>query len=125
MNVIASLKHTNKRAEHITFWRPDHRGYTPILERAGHYDEAAAARLNDGLDCLAVPLEVARELTSPTPYYKPGFKFYDFEGPVVDNTRANWARLIAGSLPAGRETDKPKPEVYRGKRRSFATGGAA
>lgn len=125
MNVIASLKHTNKDGEHIIFWRPDHRGYTAVLERAGHYNDAESAKLNDGLDCLAVPFDAVVVLARPTPYYKPGAKFYDFEGPVVDNTRANWNRLIAASIEAGRTTAKPKPEVFRGKRCCLPVGEAA
>lgn len=123
---IASLKHTNKHHEHITFWGPDWRGYVLAItdERVGKYPlDEARDRLNDGVDCLAVPEAVVKELLSPTPYYGTSrgtvAQWYDIPGPVVDNTRANWNRLIAASLP--RENGlKPKPEVFRGQRRSFA-----
>lgn len=119
MNIILSIKHTIRDDEHIRFWRPNERGYTPVLERAGHYSDEVAARWNDGLDCLAVPFDAVVKLATPTPYYKPGAQFYDEPGPVVDNTRANWNKLISASLAAGRRY-KPKPEVFRGKRRTIA-----
>lgn len=121
---IASVKHTIRDDEHIRWWGPDHRGYTPVVgPNIGAYSLAEAARLNDGFDCVAVPVETVRALLSPTPYFRNGFgvaaRFYDQPGPVVDNTRANWNRLIAEGLE-GRQY-KPKPEVYsRKQRRSFA-----
>lgn len=121
---IASLKHTNRDDEHITWWGRDHRGYTPVVgERCGQYTLAEALKLNDGFDCLAVPVDAVRELLSPEPYFRmpselgPG-RFYDQRGPVVDNTRANWNRLIAAGLEG--RVYKPKPEIFRRKRRSFA-----
>jgi hypothetical protein len=126
---IASLKHTNKEHEHITFWGPDYRGYVLAItdERVGRYSADFIAqdggRLNDGECCIAVPEEVVKSLLSPTPYYANGKgvaqQFYDIAGPVVDNTRANWNRLIAASM-ADHRRFKPKPEVFRRKRRSFA-----
>lgn len=125
MFFIASLKHTSKECEHITWWSLNHCGYTPVMgERCGQYTLDEALKLNDGFDCLAVPVEAVQALQSPEPYFRmpsnlgPG-RFYDQRGPVVDNTRANWNRLIAASLAEGRRY-KPKPEVYRKVRRSFA-----
>lgn len=122
---IASLKHTSRDHEHITWWKSDHRGYTPVSERAWEYTAAEAARLNDGFDCLAVPVEAVKALQSPTPFYRrsngEAAQFYDYDGAVVDNTRANWNRLIAAALPG--QVYKPKPEVYRRARRSFALAG--
>jgi hypothetical protein len=119
---IASLKHTSKGHEHITFWGRMERGYTPVVgAHAGQYVYGYAVDLNDGFDCLAVPVSAVKQLLSPEPYYRPEApaKFYDQRGPVVDNTRANWDRLIAMSL-ARRNAIKPKPEVFRGTRRSFS-----
>jgi hypothetical protein len=122
---IASLKHTIRDHEHITFWGPDHRGYRLVVEdgHTGEYTLAEAQRLNDGLDCLAVPVDAVKALLSPEPYFRTykgtAARFYDTPGPVVDNTRANWNLLIAASLAEGRE-HKPKPEVFKGTRRSFA-----
>ena len=119
---IASLKHTNKGHEHITWWGKDRRGYTPVVgEHIGEYPWEEAVGLNDGVDYIAVPVEAVKALLSPEPYYRPHApaRFYDQRGPVVDNSRANWDRLIALSLDMGRH-HKPKPEVFRGTRRSFA-----
>lgn len=116
---IASLKHTNKGHEHITFWGPAHRGYTMVFgDYMGQYSEAEAVKLNDGESYIAVPVESAAQLMSPEPYWKPGARFYDQRGPVIDNTREKWNALIAASMQAGR-THKPKPEPFRGKRRAI------
>lgn len=124
---IASLKHTHRHHEHITFWGPEWSGYTPVIgPNIGQYSASEAAQLNDGLDCIAIPVEAVKALQSPTPYYKPGARFYDQQGPVVDNTRKNWNALLAASLDVGRQIDvKSKPEVFRGPRRSFAMEGNA
>lgn len=120
---IASLKHTNKGHEHITFWGPEHRSYTMVFGvYMGKYDETEAIKLNDGVDCIAVPTDVVHAMQSPEPYYKPGARFYDQRGPVVNNTRTNWNALISGSLQTGL-TSKPKPEPFRGKRRAIFTEG--
>lgn len=120
---IASLKHTGKAHEHITWWGPNHCGYTPVLgEYAGLYRAEDAAKLNDGKSFIAVPAEAVRALMAPEPYYRvdPPGRFYDQRGPVVLNSRANWNRLAEAASPA----NKPKPEPFRGKRRSFALPGA-
>lgn len=125
---IASLKHTNKHHEHITFWGPNYRGYVLAIKEGhvGAYTAefiAADGHLNDGVDCLAVPREAVEALLSPEPYFRNSrgiaARFYDTPGPVVDNTRANWNRLVAAALPQPAGV-KPKPEVHRGTRRSFA-----
>jgi hypothetical protein len=122
---IASLKHTIRDHEHITFWGPDHRGYVLVIKdgHTGEYTLAGAQRLNDGIDCLAVPVDAVKALLSQEPYFRNGrgvaARFYDTPGPVVENNRANWNRLIAASLADGRQM-KPKPQVFRGTRRAFA-----
>lgn len=113
---IASVKHTEKYHEHITWWGKDHRGYTPVVDHIGTYGHDEAMRLNDGIECVAVPVQVVQELLSPEPCWKPGARFYEQRGPVVDNTRASWASLVRGSNPQ----TTPKPRTFRGNRRSFA-----
>lgn len=120
---IASLKHTNKHDEHITFWGRFHCGYTPVIgQYAGRYCFGEAVDLNDGRDYIAVPAHVVEKLLSPEPYYRPGSpqRWYDQRGPVVENTRANWNRLIAGSIKDGRHAEKVKVTPFRGQRQSFA-----
>lgn len=117
---IASLKHTAKGHEHIVWWQRMECGYTPVLgDYAGRYVFGYAVDLNDGLNCIAVPVSAVLELASPEPYYKPGCRLYDQRGPVVDNTRANWNRLIAASLGPGR-TWIPRPKPFRGHRMTLA-----
>ncbi len=117
---IASLKHTHPGHEHIVWWGALFRGYTPVLgDYAGTYCFGYAASMNDGFDCLAVPVDAVKALMAPEPYHKPGHRFYDQRGPVVDNTRDNWDRLIAASLLDGRQY-RPEPSVFKGAKRSFA-----
>ena len=122
---IASLKHTNKDHEHITFWATFHRGYTPVFgSRVGRYCYGEAVSLNDGESYIAVPTEAVDAMLQPEPYFRThkgeSAKFYDQHGPVLDNTRANWNALIKASLQTGRRVVAVKPEVFRGPRRSFA-----
>lgn len=118
---IASIKHTSKDDEHITWWGPNGCGYTPVVgERIGEYDAIEAGRLNDGCDTLAVPVDVVKGLLSPEPHFRNykgvAAKFYDQHGPVVDNTLANWRALVVASGAKLRI----KPAHYRRKvRRSF------
>ena len=118
---IASLKHTSKDDEHITFWARFHKGYTPVMgAKVGKYCFGEASVLNDGVDCIAVPCKAVDALLSPEPFYKPGAKFFDQVGPVVDNTRAIWTQLIAASLVQGRLATTIKLTPYTKQRRSFA-----
>lgn len=114
---IASLKHTHKGHEHIVFWQRNECGYTPVLgSYAGRYVYGYAVDLNDGADCIAVPVDVVDKIATPEPYNSRGVRFYDQRGPVVENTRKNWNALIAASLKIGRHC-APRPEVFRGVRR--------
>lgn len=118
---IASLKHTQNHHEHIIWWGPDWCGYTPVVgPNIGAYSADVAAKLNDGEDCIAVPVTVVKALLSPEPYYKPGARFYDQPGPVVNNARVVWNALLAARLDAGRNPlAKSKPTPFRGKRRTW------
>jgi hypothetical protein len=121
---IASLKHTHRHHEHITFWGKDHRGYTMVFgDYMGRYCLDDARKLNDGIDCIAVPCDDVTRLLSPEPYFSSSdgraCRFYDQRGPVVNNTGEHWAMLFAWFLAEGR-AKTIKPECFRGKRRSFA-----
>lgn len=101
---IASLMNTRSQNEHITFWSHNGCGYTCVVsEHIVEYTEDQAAQLNDGIYVIAVPVDAVKKI-----------------GPVVDNTRKNWNALIAASLSQGRRA-KPKPTVFRGKRRAIYT----
>lgn len=118
---IASLNHTHRHHEHIVWWGPNQCGYTPVVgDYIGRYDAAEAATLNDGEVCLAVPVEAVQALLLAEPVLSSGSRFYDQRGPVVNNERANWTALLAARLAEGRTPGvKPKPEVFRGKRRAL------
>lgn len=121
MFYIASLKHTDKGCEHITWWGKNYCGYTPVIgEYTGEYKLDDARDLNNGGDHIAVPVEIVKGLTSPEPYWKPGARFYDQRGHVVDNTRSNWNKLIESSLTDGRK-EEPKPRIFRDKKRAIFT----
>jgi hypothetical protein len=116
---IASLKHTNSCHEHITWWGRDHSGYTPVVgDHIGEYSIDEAKALNDGESYIAVPVETVNALTGPEPHWKPGARFYYQRGPVVDNDRKKWNRLIDASLEEGRKS-QPKPRLFRGRRRAI------
>lgn len=125
---IASLKHTSKCHEHITFWGHDYRGYVLVIgELTGEYGLEEAKKLNDGVDCIAVPVEVVESLISPEPYFSSrgvALRFYDTPGPVVDNSKANWKALIDASLEDGRGQKRVKTEPYTKQRRSFSIDAA-
>lgn len=127
---IASLKHTGHQDEFITFWQWNHCGYTPVVgQYIGRYCFGEAVSLNDGEDCLAVPVEAVERILSPEPY---GFisgkacRWYDQRGPVVENAAENWSAMEAASFHDGRRVRLIKPEVFRGRRRALhAPEGAA
>ena len=120
---IASVKHTSCEHEHIIFWGKDHCGYTPVVgDYIGAYPLSEAVRLNDGMDCVAVPVEEVRALLSAEPYFDCNgspVRFYDQRGPVVDNTVENWSSLIGACLKEGM-VRRPKPKIHRKRRNSFA-----
>lgn len=121
---IASIKHTARDHEHITFWGPGQCGYTMVIgDHIGRYGIDEARRLNDGYDTLAVPVGVVEAWLSPEPYYLAGtstnvLRWYDQRGPVVDNTLRNWRRLVDSALD-GRKLEV-KPAHCTRKRRSFS-----
>lgn len=117
---IASLKHTNQNHEHIVWWQHFHCGYTPVVgEYIGSYCYGEACSLNDGRDHIAVPVEAVEELLGAEPLYADDKRFYDQRGPVVDNTRENWAALIAARLLPEGPQHEPRPKVFLGTRQSY------
>ncbi len=111
--LIAHIGHTTKSCEHITWWKPDSRGYTVCIEKAGLYSEQEARSICQYGSCIAVRKPVAEPISRPTPYFRrPNGelqKLYD-GGPhrVVPNSRTEWQALMQARIQCG-ETEKATP----------------
>lgn len=97
---IASPKHTLKPRQHgyITFFRPANAGYAWPLSWAGKYEEAEVRDpkqyLSDGEDTLAIPYGIVDAIA-----VQPKKGDIDGDaGPVVLNTKENWAYLRQHAL---------------------------
>lgn len=114
--LIAHIGHTTKSHEHIQWWKPDSRGYTVCIDKAGLYsaDEAASICNNSHGVCIAVREADVKPLARTTPYYRLSNgtlgKLYDGDRHrPVPNSRGCWAALMACVVwPAGR-TENPRP----------------
>jgi len=112
--LIAHIGHTGKLDEHVTWWKPDSRGYTVCIDKAGLYDEAKAKSICSTSTCIAVPKAVAEPLARTTPYYRRADgslnKMYD-GGPhrPVPNDLKAWKVLLSGRLANCAHPDKPTP----------------
>lgn len=110
---IASLRHTRKADDFITFWRADNAGYAWPLQWAGQYNRASVEAEMDyyhnGDRSIAVPVGVVSSLAVP-----PASGKVDGDtGPVVMNTAENWKALIAAMICA--PAIPPKPEIFTKK----------
>lgn len=114
---IVSLKHTNRETPYITVWRPDNCGYAFPLSWAGKYSQEQVASHPDyyhrGDDTIAVPC-AALDALGVAP--EKGMIDND-AGPVIINTRENWAAILKAALPGAMH--KPRPQ-YKGARRQKA-----
>lgn len=115
--LIAHIGHTGRHDEHVCWWKPDSRGYTICIDKAGRYSAAEAASICnvDHSVCIAVPVDAVQPLARSTPYYRLSNgtlgKLYD-GGPhrPVPNSRGCWAALIAArSFPVAFKHEKPTP----------------
>lgn len=65
---IVSKKHTIPREEHITFYRPNHCGYTWYLSQAGVYAEDQLKGIpigyDDDIETFAIPCEFVDEMVA-------------------------------------------------------------
>jgi hypothetical protein len=88
---VIAVCHTNRSHEHITLWRPENKGYTPVIARAGKYARDLILThldyYNTG-DHIAVPTEFLDALAVPV---RAGY--YDHAGPAVPNTKQSWKQI--------------------------------
>jgi len=130
--LIAHIGHTGKDHEHITWWRPDSRGYTVCIDKAGLYEaDEAESICKDGI-CIAVTKPVAEEHARSTPYFRRSDgslnKMYD-GGPhrVIPNDAQVWLRLLAWRLGVRtcRKPTRPSPIGSKARAIYLPEGGAA
>lgn len=112
--LIAHIGHTSKSSEHVTWWKPDSRGYTICIDKAGLYSEAEARSICQYSGCLAVPKEAVEPLARSTPYYRLHngnlARLYDGDNhrPVPNSSEA-WKALILASIASSRGGSRPTP----------------
>ncbi len=112
--LIAHVEHTHKEHEHVTWWKPDSRGYTICIDKAGRYSEEEARDICRHGSCIAVPEQLAESLALSTPYYRRSDgrlnKLYDGDNHrPVPNALTAWKPLLAGRLSEFAHPSKPKP----------------
>lgn len=111
--LIAHVGHTGKMDEHICWWKPESRGYTICLDKAGLYTEAEARSICERSECIAIPRDAAAKLARTTPYYRRSngtlAKLYD-GGPhrPVENSSKAWSAIKFEALLIGLYA-KPTP----------------
>jgi hypothetical protein len=112
--LIAHIGHSTKWQEHISWWKPESRGYTICVDKAGRYSEAEARSICQHGECIAVPVDVAESLALSTPYYRrPNgtlAELYD-GGPhrPVPNSREAWKALTLANIVSAPRWSKPTP----------------
>jgi hypothetical protein len=113
--LIAHAGHTIKSHEHISWWKPDSRGYTICINKAGRYTEVQARAICiTGSSCIAVAWEHADKVAKGTPYYitSKGERRELYDGlnhRVVPNSSAAWIYLYSHELTDCGQRPKPTP----------------
>lgn len=121
--LIAHIGHTLKGDEHVTWWKPDSRGYTICIDKAGRYSEDAARIICQYGASIAVPVGAVESLVRSTPYYRTNdgnlAKLYD-GGPhrPVENEAQAWRHLLGNRLLCSNTTERPTP-MPRSKSRAI------
>lgn len=111
--LIAHVGHTGKMDEHVCWWRPESKGYTICVDKAGRYGESEARGICERSECIAVPFEAAAALARTTPYYRQSngtlARLYD-GGPhrPVENSRTAWTAIKLAAFVIGTYA-KPTP----------------
>jgi len=116
--LIAHIGHSIH--EHIVWWKPDERGYTVCIDKAGKYSETAAQAICRPGSCIAVTMRVALEFARGTPYYRLSTgdlaRLYDGgEHRVVPNSKEAWKYLLAWRLDT-EGMDKPSKPTPIGRK---------
>ena len=112
--LIAHIGHTLKGHEHVTWWKPDSRGYTICIDKAGRYTEEEARAICQYGSSIAVRVQAVEPLALSTPYYRRGdgklAKLYD-GGPhrPVRNDAQDWRHLLSNRLLCSKTTERPTP----------------
>lgn len=114
MYLIAHIGHTTKWNEHVCWWKPDSRGYTICIDKAGEYSEEEARGICKTGLCIAVPKTDAVLVSRSTPYYRmPNgtlARLYDGgEHRPVPNDRASWKHLLERSLQGCGKPERRTP----------------
>jgi hypothetical protein len=112
--LIAHVGHTGRHNEHICWWKPDSRGYTICVDKAGVYGEEEAARICDDGTCVAVPPEHAQAVARSHPYFRRSngtlSPLYDGSNHrPVPNSKEAWTRILDHARPRSRRALKPTP----------------
>lgn len=112
--LIAHIGHTQKHDEHVTWWKPESKGYTICIDKAGRYSEEEARAICQYGSCIAVRLQAVEPLARSTPYYRQSngrlAKLYD-GGPhrPVDNDAQVWRSLLNNRILCSKTTERPTP----------------
>ena len=121
--LIASVGHTIKSHEHVTWWNPNSRGYTICIDKAGRYNEDEARAICRDGSSIAVRVQDVEPLALSTPYYRRSdgklAKLYD-GGPhrPVRNDAQGWRQLLSNRLLCSKTTERPTP-MPAGKARAI------
>lgn len=112
--LIAHIGHTTKHSEHICWWKPESKGYTICIDKAGEYSEEEARGICESGLCIAVPKDGAAAVSRPTPYYRRQngelARLYDGgEHRPVPNARDAWRHLLEQALEVHSKREKPTP----------------
>ena len=112
--LIAHIGHTHREHEHVCWWKPESRGYTICIDKAGHYSEEEARTICQHGSCIAVPVIAADGLALSTPYYRRSdgrlYRLYDGDKhrPVPNDAQA-WRHLLNNRLLCSKTTERPTP----------------
>jgi hypothetical protein len=112
--LIAHIGHSGRHNEHVCWWKPDSKGYTICIDKAGRYSEEEARSICWTGECIAVPVQAVETLARSTPYYRRSggrlAKLYD-GGPhrPVENETQAWRHLLSNRLLCSKTTQWPTP----------------